>query len=60
MQQELNVRSSQLEALQAQLVTKKLLSDEELKVQALTKVEETHQSDIQCLKDQIKSLAERD
>ena len=58
-QQELNVRSSQLEALQTQLATKKLLSDEKLRVQALAEVEEARQRDIQCLKDQIKSLAER-
>jgi len=58
-QQELNVRSSQLEALQAQLAAKKLLSDEELRVQALAEIEEVRQKDIQRLKDQIKySLSE--
>ena len=58
-QQELNVWSSQLEALQAQLAGRKLLSDEELRVQALVEVE-ARQRDIQRLKDQIKSLTERD
>ena len=60
MQKELNIRSSRLEALQAQLATKKLLSNEELKVQALAEIEEARQRDIQRLKDQIKSLAEQD
>ena len=57
-QQELNVRTSKLDALQAQLAAKKLLLDEKLRVQALAEVEEAHQRDIQHLKDQIKSLAE--
>ena len=59
MQQELNVRSSTLEVLQAQLAVKKLLSDEELRVQALAEAEEARQRNIR-LKDQIKSFTERD
>ena len=58
-QQELNVYTIKLESLQAQVAAKKLLSDEELCVQALAKVEEARQRNIQYLKDQIKSLAER-
>ena len=50
-QQELNVWFSQLEALQAQLAAKKLLSDKELRVQALAEVEEARRRDIQRLKD---------
>ena len=57
-QQELNARSSQLEALHTWLATKKVLSDEELRVQALAEIEEAHQRDIQHLKNQIKSLTE--
>ena len=59
-QQEINVRTSKLEALLAQLITRKLSSNEELRFRALAEVEEARQRDIQCLKDQIKSLAERD
>ena len=58
--QELNVPTSKLKALQAQVAAKRLSSDEELTVQALAKVEKARQRDIQCLKDQIKSLAEWD
>ena len=59
-QQELNIRSSRLEALRAQLATKKLLTDEELQNKAMAEVEETRQRDIQDLTEQIKSLAQRD
>ena len=59
-QQKLNVHTSKLEDLQAQLTAKKHLLDAELRVQALAKVEEACQRDIQRPKDQIKSLAERD
>jgi len=45
--------------LDMQLAAKKLLLEEELRVQALAKVEKARQRDIQRLKDQIKSLAER-
>jgi len=45
-QQELNVQSSQVEAFQAQLTLKKLLSDEELRVQALAEAEEAWQRNI--------------
>jgi len=49
-QHELNVHTT-LEALQAQLAAKKLLSDKELRVQALAEVEEARRRDIQRLKD---------
>ena len=51
-------RSSLL--LQTQLTAKNLLSEEELGAQALAEIEKARQKDIQHLKDQIKSLAERD
>jgi len=59
-QQELDVHTSKLEALQAQLAMKKLLSDDELRVQALAEVEKACQRDIQYFKDQIKSRAEQE
>ena len=59
-QQELDVHISKLEALQTQLATRKLSSNEELRVQTLAEVEEARQRDIQHCKDQVKSLAERD
>ena len=55
-QQELDVHTSKLKALQVQLVSKKFLSNEELRAQALAEVEKAHQRAIQHLKDQIKSL----
>jgi len=39
---------------------KEALSKEELRVQALAEVEKVRQRDIQCLKDQIKSLIEQE
>ena len=59
-QQELNVQFSGLKPLHALLATKKLLTDEELWSKAPAKVEETCQRNIQYLKEQIKSLAQRD
>ena len=50
-QQELDVHSSNLKVLQAQLAVKKFLSDKELRVQALAELEEARQRDIQRLKD---------
>ena len=58
--QELDVHTSKLEAFQAQLAAKKLLSDEKLRAQALAEVEKACQRDIQRIKDQIKSLTEQD
>ena len=55
-QQELDVHTSKLEALQAQFAVKKLLSDEELRAKALTEVEKACQRDIHHLKEQIQSL----
>ena len=45
-QQVLNVHTSKLEAIQAQLAAKKLLSDEELRVQDLAEAEKACQRDI--------------
>ena len=59
-QQELNVHTYRLKVLQSQLVAKMIILDEELRVQALAEVKKARQRDIQRLKDQIKSLAERD
>jgi len=59
-QVELYDHSFKLEALRTHLVSKKFLSDKEFRAQALAEVERAHQKDIQYLKDQIKSLAERD
>ena len=57
-QKKLDDHSSKLESLWTQLTSKNLLSDEELRAQALAEVEKACQKDIQHLKDQIKSLAE--
>ena len=59
-QEDLTARSSKLESLQAQLATKKFLLEEELRVQAQAEVEKARQREMQCLWDQIYSLAERD
>jgi len=52
-QQELDDYYSKLEALQTQLASKKFLSDQELRVQALAEVEKACQRDIQRLLEQI-------
>ena len=49
-QKELGDHSSKLEALQTQLTSKKFLSDEELRVQALAEVEKACQKDISALR----------
>jgi len=59
-QQELNVHTLKLGALQAQLATKKFISEEESRAQALAKIKEAHQRDIQCLRKQIQSLAKQE
>ena len=58
--QELDARTLKLEALQAQIATKKLLSEEELRARALVKIEEARKRDIQRLREQIQSLAEQE
>ena len=58
--QDLTARSSKLKSLQAQLATKKFLSEDELRVQAWAEVEKARQREMQHLRDQIYSLAERD
>jgi len=57
-QEDLTAHSSKLESLQAQLATKKFLSENELRVQAGAEVEKPRQREIQCLLDRIYSLAE--
>jgi len=59
-QEDLTARSSKVESLQARLAMKKFLSEEELRVQAWAEVKKACQCDMQHLRDQIYSLAERD
>ena len=59
-QEDLTARSSELDSLQAKLVTKKFLSEEELSVQAWVEVEKARQCEMQYLRDRIYSLAKRD
>ena len=56
---ELTDHSSKSEALRTPLTLKSLLSDEDLRAQALADIEKACQKDIQHLRDQIKSLAEQ-
>ena len=48
-QEDLTARSSKLESLQAQLTSKKFLSEEELRVQTWAEVEKACQHEMQCL-----------
>ena len=59
-QQELDDYYSKLEALRTQLASKKFLSDQELRVQALAEVEKACQRDIQRLREQIQTITEQD
>jgi len=59
-QENLAVHSSRLESLQTQLATKRFLSEEELRVQALAKAEKARQQEMQRLQERIHSLAEQD
>ena len=59
-QLELKVHTLKLRALQAQLATKKLLSEEELRARALAEIEEVHQRGIQRLREQIQPLPEQE
>jgi len=59
-QEDLTAYSFKLESLQAQLATKRFLSEEELRVQAWAEVEKTRQHEMQRLREQIYSLAEQD
>jgi len=59
-QENLVAHSSRLESLQAQLATKRFLSEEELRVQALAKAERARQHKMQRLREQIRSLAKQD
>ena len=59
-QENLAAHSSRLESLQTQLATKRFLSEEELRVQAMAEAEKARQQEMQCLRERIHSLAERD
>ena len=59
-QEDLIAHPFKLESLQAQLATKKFLSEEELRVQTWAEVEKARQREMQCLRGQIYFLAERD
>jgi len=59
-EESLSAHSSRLESLQAQLASKKFLSEEELRVQALMKAEKARQHEMHRLREQIRSLAKQD
>ena len=59
-QENLVAHSSRLESLQTQLATKRFLSEEELRVQALVEAEKARQQEMQRLRERIHSLAEQD
>ena len=56
-QENLTAHSSRLESLQAQLATKRFLSEEELRVQTLVEAERARQHEMHRLREQIRSLA---
>ena len=58
LQENLAAHSSRLESLQAQLATKRFLSEGELRVQALTEAKKARQQEMQRLREWIHSLAE--
>jgi len=59
-QENLSAHSSRLESLQAQLATKRFLSEEELRVQALMEAERARQHEMHRLREQIRSLTKQD
>ena len=59
-QENLTAHSSKLESLQAQLATKRFLSEEELRVQALMEAERAGQLEMHRLREQICSLRNQD
>ena len=59
-EENLFAHSSRLESLQAQLATKRFLSEEELRVQALVEAERARQHEMHRLREQIRSLAKQD
>ena len=59
-QEDLTAYSFKLESLQAQLATKRFVSEEELRVQDWAKVEKARQREMLRLQDRIYSLAEQD
>ena len=58
-QENLAAHSSRLESLQTQLATKRFLSEEELRVQALAEAEKARQQEMQRLQERIHSLTEQ-
>ena len=60
MQKELDDHSAKFETLLAQLASKTFLSEEKLRARALVETEEAQQRHIQCLREQIQSLAEQE
>ena len=56
----LSAHSFRLESLQAQLATKRFLSEEELRVEALMEAEKARQHEMHRLREQIRSLAKQD
>ena len=59
-QENLTAHSFKLESLQAQLATKRFLSKEELRVQALVEAERARQLEMHHLREQIHSLGNQD
>ena len=59
-EENLSAHSSRLESLQAQLATKRFLSEEELRFQDLMKAERARQHEMHRLREQIRSLAKQD
>ena len=58
-QENLVAHSFRLESLQSQLATKRFLSEEELRVQALAEAEKARQQEMQRLQERIRSLVSR-
>jgi len=59
-EESLSVNSSELESLRVQLATKRFLSEEELRAQAIMEAEKARQHEMHRLKEQIRSLANQD
>ena len=55
-----SIHSSRLESLRAQLAARPFLSEEELRAQAIMEAEKARQHEIHRLREQIRSLANRD
>ena len=59
-EENLSAHSSKLKSLRAQLATRRFLSEEELRVQALMEAKKARQHEIHRLREQIRSLANQD